>query len=330
MQSKAEMTKPSIAIAMTTYNGELFIKQQMKSIFQQFILPKQIVICDDRSTDNTLKIINSFHNSAINEIKVRTNDNRLGVAKNFEKAISLCNKDLIFLCDQDDVWLPRKTIKILQKFKNPTIGLVFSNAELTDKNLHFLGYDMWESIKFKNKEIKLMLNKKETAVLLKHYIVTGATLAFRSKFKPLILPIPQSWNHDTWIALLVSSVANIYPLPEKLILYRQHPNNTIGGIKRNLITQLKQGLTINRNQYYQMELTRYRQLYQRLIDHPEFHPKSEALTQIQAKINHLEARASLPSNRLKRIPTILKEVYARNYKRFARNWGSIALDLFIK
>ncbi len=332
LKNEMHQTSPysNLSIALCTFNGATFLASQLQSLVDQDQLPSELIIQDDFSTDSTSQILGDFISRAPFQVKLQYNPYTIGFAQNFARAIHRCQSEIIALCDQDDVWIPKKIARITDIFQNPEVGLVFSNAELVDEKMQTIGYSMWESIKFKNKEIKLMLNKQETAVLLKHYIVTGATLAFRSKFKPLILPIPQNWNHDTWIALLISSISRVWPLPEKLVLYRQHSSNAIGGIKRNIITQIRQALTIDRQQYYEIELARYQQLYQRLISHPEFRPRQEALRQIEAKLQHLETRACLPANRLKRLPKIFREIYSNGYSRFARNWGSIALDLFIQ
>lgn len=320
----------SLSIALCTFNGAEFLESQLESLVGQDKLPLELVIQDDDSTDSTWQILEIFAIQAPFPTRIQRNTYRVGFRQNFSRAIARCQGDIIALCDQDDVWLPNKITKIMNMFKAPEIGLVFTNAEVVDQALHSLGYDAWQNVNFRKKEMELVYNRQETAVLLKHCIVTGATLAFRAKFKPLVVPIPQNWNHDAWIALLIAAVSHIWPLSEKLILYRQHSSNAIGGIKRNLITQIKKGLVIDRDQYYETELARYKQLYQRLISHPEFHPKQDALNQIEAKIRHLEIRAFLPRDRLKRLPIVLREYLSGNYARFARNWGSIMLDLLIK
>lgn len=93
-----------ISVAMCTFNGEKYIKEQIESIINQSLVPDEIVICDDCSKDNTINIIKETLANWSGKANLIINEDNLGYRKNFEKAISLCNGDIIFLSDQDDVW----------------------------------------------------------------------------------------------------------------------------------------------------------------------------------------------------------------------------------
>ena len=90
------------------------------------------------------------------------------------------------------------------------------------------------ALTFAPNEQKHLINNNALAVLLKHYIVTGATMCFRSDFKPAILPIPSCWFHDTWIAIVIASISNMTFIREPMIKYRQHSGNQLGGIQKGL------------------------------------------------------------------------------------------------
>ena len=98
----------SISVAMATYNGERFLREQLDSLNQQTVLPRELVVCDDRSTDKTVRILEEFASQAAFPVKVVVNENRLGFGDNFMKAASLCSGDLISFCDQDDIWYSNK------------------------------------------------------------------------------------------------------------------------------------------------------------------------------------------------------------------------------
>jgi len=98
-----ENAKPLISIALCTYNGEAYLSDQLASIVKQTQQPDELIACDDGSTDNTLQILDQFSGEAPFPVRVYLNQQRLGPTKNFEKAISLCSGDFIFLSDQDDV-----------------------------------------------------------------------------------------------------------------------------------------------------------------------------------------------------------------------------------
>ena len=138
-----------ISVALCTYNGALFINQQLESIVNQTHPVDEIVVCDDRSTDDTVKIIESFasqHPSII--VRLIINDNVLGVRMNFEKALNTCNGDIKFLSDQDDIWFPNKVETIVEYFQtNTDKSVVFSNANLINsESKPYSKYDLFDCI----------------------------------------------------------------------------------------------------------------------------------------------------------------------------------------
>src|SRR5947208_14214106 len=102
------MPKRSISVAMCTYNGERFLKEQLESLAAQTRQPDELVVCDDRSTDSTPHIVEAFARAAPFPVRLEVNDRCLGSTKNFEHAILRCTGALIALSDQDDVWHPEK------------------------------------------------------------------------------------------------------------------------------------------------------------------------------------------------------------------------------
>jgi len=255
----------------------------------------------------------------------------LGITKNFEKAISLCTGDLIALSDQDDVWHSKKIERSEKIFNDqPDVGILFSNADIVDKNLAPLGYNMFNRVNFSHKEQHQLINNNGLSVLLKHYIVTGATMCFRADFKSAVLPIPSCWFHDTWIAFVIAAISNITFIEEPMIKYRQHSYNQLGGIQKGLAKQIIEALKTNRDDYYKIEIQRYRLAVERLRDISDNYSVSKNIYLLNEKIKHLQTRASLSRNRFFRIPVILKEIIKRGYYRYSRNWGSIAMDLLFK
>jgi len=104
------------SVAMCTHNGEKYIKTQLESILTQTIAIDEIVICDDRSNDNTIAIIEQIQLENPNKISLYKNHENIGSTKNFEKAISICTGDYIFLSDQDDIWKVNKFEKVIKNF----------------------------------------------------------------------------------------------------------------------------------------------------------------------------------------------------------------------
>lgn len=269
------MNKYQLSIAMCTYNGENYLQEQLESIAGQTRLPDELVVCDDCSRDNTVKIIKKFANTVPFPVHIFVNDINLGSTKNFEKAISLCKGDIIALSDQDDVWHADKLMCIERVFLNSTeVGVVFTDAEVVDEQLNAIGYTLWQAINFNKKKQKKVLNGKALELLLKGNFVTGATMAFQSKYKDIILPIPDDlllriWVHDGWISLLIAAVGSVTFLPIPLIKYRQHSNNQAGlkgaigktKILNKFINRLLIKSGLSKEHRYQ-----YRKVYARLLE----------------------------------------------------------------
>jgi len=320
-----------ISIALCTFNGSNYLKEQLDSFISQDRQPDEVIICDDRSSDQTHEIVNDFIKRAPFKVKFVINSNNLGITKNFEKAISLCTGDLIALSDQDDVWHPQKISLHEKIFDNRSeIGVSFSNAEVVDQDLNPIGYDMWHRVVFTQSEQKKVQNEEAVSVFLKHFIITGATMVFKADLKPVILPIPSCWFHDAWLALIIASISNVSLIDEPLVEYRQHSDNQLGGIQKGLAKQIVEAFKTDRDDYYKIELLRYRLALDRLRNISDNYSVSENIYLLNEKIKHLQIRASMSRNRFFRIPFILKEIIQLGYHRYSRNWGSIAMDLLFK
>jgi glycosyltransferase involved in cell wall biosynthesis len=123
-----------LSVALCTYNGAKYLKEQLDSIGRQTRLPDELVICDDRSTDGTPGIVSQFAAEARFPVAFTVNKVNLGATKNFEKAIGRCTGDIILQSDQDDVWLDKKLELIEGIFlNNPDVRAIFSDAEVVDE-----------------------------------------------------------------------------------------------------------------------------------------------------------------------------------------------------
>lgn len=314
---------PHLSVALCSLNGARFLPQQLDSLLTQTHLPDELVVCDDGSADNTTAILESFARHSPFPVRLVCNPQRLGVVKNFEQAISLCKGEIIALSDQDDVWHPTKLEQLVRAMTEPGVGLAFSDAEVVDERVAPLGYTMWQRVGFSRNEQERMVAGDAFDVLLKHFVVTGATLAFRANLRPLLLPLPPEWHHDAWIASIAAAATTLRPIANTLVQYRQHGNNAVGGKRTSVITQGARGLALGRDIYYQAEIERFKILLHRL----QVTGIGKCVA-IEAKLDHLRTRASLPQNRLKRLLGIATELVHGRYHRYARNWESVAMDLF--
>lgn len=221
-----------ISVALCTYNGAVFIKQQIDSILNQTVKVDEIIVCDDISSDNTIEIIEGY-NAVYNGIfKIQVNESNIGSVKNFEKAISLCTGDIIFLSDQDDVWELNKVEVYLDYFKShPGINVLASNGYcIDDENKIIDKYTIWDVPQFlRDKKVPF---DYFTMINFTANIATGASMAFKKEFIQTIFPVPliSGYHHDEWIALHASKIGSFEILNNKLFSYRIHENQQVGGV----------------------------------------------------------------------------------------------------
>ncbi|WP_025039844.1 glycosyltransferase family 2 protein [Nitrosospira briensis] len=315
-------TRLSLSIALASYNGERYIAEQLDSIARQTRLPDELIISDDASSDATPAIARDFALRAPFPVRVLQNSERAGSTCNFEIAIRACKGDIIFLCDQDDVWYPDKISLVEERFiNNPDAGAVFTDADVVDENLHPIGRRLWQIYRFSpDKQARFMANDA-LGVLLKQPVVTGATMAFRSSYRDLVLPIPKTW-HDAWIALLMGATSHLDALPVQLIAYRQHGQNQLG-IPRAGRNRGKSCAAI-----YGPRVLLYEAIRKRLEESAErFHVSKQTIHRLNEKLVFLRASATLPQPRWRRLPVALHELLALHYHRYAHGLVTFCRDL---
>jgi glycosyltransferase involved in cell wall biosynthesis len=333
-----------ISVVMTTYNGARYLHTQLQSIANQLRLPDELIVCDDASSDTTTEITRSFTASLPFVVRLYANQTRLGAVKNYEQALGHCNADadVIVLCDQDDFWRPDKLVRIEKTFSaSPNVGLLFSDAELIDEQGTSLNQRLWQYT-FKKNHKRQVRSGKAFEILLQHHIVTGATMAFRGRFKEMVLPIPGHIPllHDGWIALIISAIADVAMLEEPLIAYRLHPQQH-SGIKRS--TQAESNASLKnisplgmRSRYYTGEIEKLCSVQERLtgmlraMNDPQLQEKSEQrIAYVEALLSHFRVRAGLPEERWRRKEIVLKELLAFRYHRYSKGFMSVLRDLTI-
>ena len=215
------------SVALCTFNGEKYLRKQLDSILEQTVAVDEIVICDDLSTDATLSILNQYKETFPNIFKIHANEKNLRSVKNFEKAISLCENEIVFLCDQDDMWIPEKVEVILNQFKiSPELQVIATNAFIINDDEDMLNVSTIYDIPSKTtKEMKEIL-------FFHQNFCTGATMAVRKEFADDLMPFPPEnlFHHDEWIALKASLKNQLLFLNDRLIKYRIHQNQLVGGV----------------------------------------------------------------------------------------------------
>ena len=219
-----------ISVALCTYNGEKYIRQQLDSILSQTMPVDEIVIHDDRSTDSTYEIL-SWYASQYSQIKLIRNIQNVGYKKNFEEALRDCNGDYIFFSDQDDVWAMDKVAESVEYLRTTGMYGAFTDAHLIDQNGENMGITLFSHQQLWPYIENDLLQKFLFEVLcLKGNFVTGATLVITKAAKELVLPYRTAliMAHDGWIALKLSSMGKLGYINKTLMSYRIHPKQQAG------------------------------------------------------------------------------------------------------
>jgi glycosyltransferase involved in cell wall biosynthesis len=341
------MDRHKLSVALCTYNGAKYLPAQLESIVSQTRRPDELIIGDDCSTDATVEILRKFAARAPFPVYLHLNDHNIGSIKNFEHTILHCHGDIIALSDQDDVWLEPKLARLEARLREePDVGLVFSDAELVNEELRPLGRRLWE-ISFRPDERDKFLQGQWLDVLLIRNVVTGATMAFRSRFCSLVFPMPTlaATVHDAWIALAIGAFAILAPIDETLLLYRQHSRQQLGidvHPKRGHMSAIgREGYSLSKL-YYALEIKRlndtraaFIELGNRVATCSQGFEQGNMLQKtLQEKIGimedmiaHYHVRGELSSNRPRRIVPVAQELFARRYNRYSRGVLSALKDL---
>lgn len=219
-----------ISVALCTYNGGKYIKEQLESIVNQTMPVDEIVVCDDGSTDNTIQIVQTIATQHQNIVfKIIINDTNIGVRRNFEKALSFCNGDIKFLSDQDDIWEPTKVETVINYFNNnPRNDVVMTNATLINKDdLIISDKTLFDCIGL-NKEIISICNNDILIDLFSTFNrATGATMAIKNT-----IPVKFDYNtpilHDYILAIEALARNSMGLIEQPLIQYRIHQNQECG------------------------------------------------------------------------------------------------------
>jgi glycosyltransferase involved in cell wall biosynthesis len=327
---EGEILDLKLSVAMCTFNGARFVREQLASIAAQDRPPNELVVCDDGSSDGSIEIVQEFARRAMFSTRLVVNDTNLGSTKNFEKAISLCQGAIVALADQDDVWYPHKLRRIEQAFLGSSkIVLAFSDADLIDDDSHSLGERLWPSFSFGCSEQIEFEKGSALNVLLKHPVVTGASMAFRRQYFDLLAPIPVKQIHDRWISFLLATRGKFAVISDRLMQYRQHQEQQLGPGPLTLWERTRRAKSTKASSYLD-EIERFCEFRDRLDKYGAASPNAEwALKEIERKISHLKHRARLPVIRVARIPSVLRHTFNGYYWRYATGLRSIAKDLLI-
>ena len=211
---------PLVSIALCTYNGEKFLNKQLTSILSQTYRNIELIIVDDCSTDDTVKMIRDFQEND-QRIKLIINEQNLGFNRNFQKAIGLCTGDFIAVCDQDDIWLSHKIETLLQAIGQQ--DMVYCNSAFVDTNDQPTG--------------KYIIDPNRNSAAYQHYknilmenFITGHNLLFRRKAIQQMFPFPKNSFYDWWMGFVMLYEGKLAYCNQVLTHYRTHESSVMNVI----------------------------------------------------------------------------------------------------
>lgn len=218
--SLSPASRPRVSIAMATFNGERFVREQLESILAQSVSDFELVISDDASTDGTCEILQEYSEKDA-RIRIYRNDSNLGLKKNFERAIRLCQADFIALSDQDDIWYPDHLQVLLSHIGHHV--LCAGDANIVDANNTATGERLSHADGF---HVMPPPEKLLWRVMFVMNILQGASMLLRKDFVERILPIPV-WvsMHDKYFTACACCVGGPVFVPRPITRYRQHSDN---------------------------------------------------------------------------------------------------------
>ncbi|MDO4583389.1 MAG: glycosyltransferase [Planctomycetia bacterium] len=307
---------PTSSIAMATYNGEKYLQRQLDSFVEQTVLPNELVVCDDGSTDKTVEILHHFAKTAPFPVRIFQNDRNLGICANFCKAFSLCEKDVTFFSDQDDYWFPQKLEKVLKVMETePEVGLVLTYDQRVDANEK----PVWmPSLAALTSDLK-----KENSIrtLFRHnrYVWATHNMACRTSWRERIMREKQlPVCIDTWLFRVMGIASHVRVIPEPCCAFRRHGENATSHSRgeKNLLILLYRSVKRHCDIY---------RMYGRYLSWQEvvsfFQDKSpldeEILAEYQQITAHLRARIEILTHFWRRPWFWGRELFTGRYFRYS-------------
>ncbi len=282
-------------------------------------------MADDGSADQTVSLLQSWMADMPFPVRILVNEQNLGSTRNFERAALACTGDIIVFSDQDDAWREDRLAQITAFFRaNPAAEAVFSDAEIMDDQSALVGRRIWEEVGFDAVKQAQWLAGDAHNLLIKGYLVTGATLAIRRDLVPLATPFPTHVPyllHDGWLSLLATGHGRMGFINDALVRYRQHGHQQVGFIGPGRVVTLRDRMARPRSEkqgYLQQEAQRVDALYTLLMQQPGINQEKFVLLRRQK--DHYAHRASLPVGRFSRIGPVFREVMNGNYSSFHGHW----------
>jgi glycosyltransferase involved in cell wall biosynthesis len=207
---------PPVSVVMAVYNGRRYLVEQLESVLAQLDEADELIVVDDASADDSAALVRELNSP---RIRLFVNSRNMGVIGTFERALRLARHELVFLSDQDDIWLPGKKAAFVAEFtRDPKVSLVISDADVIDENGKLL-------VKSFLTNVRGGFSGGVLATLWRNRYL-GCAMAVRSSVLRIALPIPRRVPmHDMWLGILAAMSGRITYLPQSYLQYRRHGSN---------------------------------------------------------------------------------------------------------
>ena len=328
-----------ISVGICTHNGEKFIAEQLNSIVTQSIKPDEIILTDDNSQDRTVEIARSILEASGISYQVIAYDTHQGILRNFSNCFSKCTGDVIFSCDQDDIWMHEKIESFLPHLQRGC-NFVYSNAHIVDAQRNTLSTSFWAHYGI---DFSSLSREDFSNLLLTSTCIAGCNMAFTKELYDKTSPIPYHFLHDGWLAICAPLFGEIAFIDKPLIEYRVHGNNTSGfraeAVQNNQtharcpVSLFSRASTILES-YRELQPDQWfgnhhnyvcNQLFQ---DRMSAYFSPEYAQRVQKSIHfHKAMLECLPKHRVKSILILIKEYFNGNYKLFRGGNKRFAKDI---
>jgi len=326
------MTLPRISVALCTYNGAKYLKEQLDSMLIQTRPPNEVVACDDGSRDATLDILENFAKTAPFPVRIVRNEQNLRMTKNFEKCIGLCTGEFIALSDFDDAWYPRKLEVLAQNLStNEEAGYVCSDADLMDENSEPLAGSLYSRAGFRFFPGTQFPSAVRLETLLNRNVVWGSAMMLRASLRRYALPFSAKGAQDYWTALVCTFIGRSgVAIEDRLWRYRVHPTQGFGVHPRpwKLLSHLR-SVPID---VWQKEAEMFSELEKFIRTNPDLLGRcnDNDLLLLEEKIAHsMQRNSARRSSGMARWKTVFAEIRTGRYGRFSLSWKSAIRDLLL-
>jgi glycosyltransferase involved in cell wall biosynthesis len=321
----------AVSVALCTYKGERYLAAQLDSILAQTRLPQELVVFDDASPDDTWALLESYApriRATGIRLAMHRNVANLGYVGNFEQALKATIGEVVFLCDQDDIWHTTKIERFMPEFeRRKELMVLHSDARLVDGDGNDMRCGLFEALEVTREELDAIHAGRAFEVLVRRNMVTGATMAVRRKVFEQAPVVPRGWIHDEWLAMIATFMGTVDCLEAPSIDYRQHGGNQVGARRRGFVERLSGG-GMSRLEFMTRTLLRTQTLLDIAEAGPLRLPESD-LQLLRDRLAHARFRATPPTRLPARFAAIVREYATGRYARFSNGPRSALSDFLL-